>query len=309
MHKVIERILNLLAFLLTVGRPVTADEIRNTVKGYDQPSDAAFRRTFERDKDLLRSLGVPLELHHTDIWEVELGYVVPAERYAIDDPGLTDEERSALLVAAQAVRFGGQPTELGAIFKLGGAAQPTHTGTVLADLGHDLDILGLLYGAVTDRSVVTFIYKGTARHVHPYGLLHRRGHWYLAAPEAAAAEPVKAFRVDRMSDVTVPENSAMFDRPGSFDTARSISTDAPDTDPAGTAHVRFDRNVAQIAMRQMQGSKTLGEDDDGVLIEVPMSTERGLIGWVLSFDDKAVIEAPAEARQAFADFVRGGHVV
>jgi predicted DNA-binding transcriptional regulator YafY len=308
-HNVIERILNLLAFLLTVGRPVTADEIRNTVKGYEQPSDAAFRRTFERDKDLLRSLGVPLELHHTDIWEVELGYVVPTERYAIDDPGLTDEERSALLVAAQAVRFGGQPTELGAIFKLGGAAQPSHPGTVLADLGHDLDILGSLYGAVTDRSHVTFGYKGTQRRVHPYGLLHRRGHWYLAAPEASAPQPVKAFRVDRMSDVAVDEGTAMFDRPESFDPSRSISTDAPDVGHRGVARVRFDPDVAQVALRQMHGSQHVGEDEHGVLIEVPVSTERGLIGWVLSFDDKAVIEHPPEAREALATFVRGGHVV
>ncbi|MEN8238275.1 MAG: WYL domain-containing protein [Actinomycetota bacterium] len=307
MHKVIERILNLLAFLLTVGRPVTADEIRNTVKGYEQPTDAAFRRTFERDKDLLRSLGVPLELHHTDIWEVELGYVVPTERYAIDDPGLTDEERSALLVAAQAVRFGGQPTELSAIFKLGGAAQPAHAGTVLADLGHDLDTLGSLYGAVTDRSEVSFVYKGTARRVHPYGLIHRRGHWYLAAPEVSMPEPVKAFRVDRMSDVVVDEGTAMFFRPDSFDSSRSISTDAPDGRPRGTARVRFDPDIAQVAMRQMIGARRVEEDEHGVLIEVPMSTERSLIGWVLSFDDKAVIEHPLEAREAFTTFVRGGH--
>lgn len=309
MQKVIERILNLLAFLLTVGRPVTADEIRNTVQGYEQPTDAAFRRTFERDKDLLRSLGVPLEMHHTDIWEVELGYVVPSDRYAIDDPGLTDEERSALLVAAQAVRFGGQPTELGAIFKLGGAAQPTHTGTVLADLGQDLEILGSIYGAVTDRSPVVFTYKGTPRRVHPYGLIHRRGHWYLAAPEANASEPVKAFRVDRMSDITVEEDTDVFDRPESFDTSRSISTDMPDAGPGGTAHVRFHPDVAQIAIRQMPNSQHLGEDANGVLIEVPMATERGLIGWVLSFDDKAVIEHPPEVRGAFATFVRGDNDV
>lgn len=70
MQRVVERILNLLAFLLTVNRAVTADEIRHTVAGYDQETDVAFRRTFERDKDLLRSLGVPLRLVFTDRWEV-----------------------------------------------------------------------------------------------------------------------------------------------------------------------------------------------------------------------------------------------
>ncbi len=62
MQRVIERLLNLLAFLLDAGRPVTADEIRHTVAGYGQEGDEAFRRTFERDKDLLRHLGVPLRL-------------------------------------------------------------------------------------------------------------------------------------------------------------------------------------------------------------------------------------------------------
>jgi len=308
-HKVIERILNLLAFLLTVGRPVTAEEIRNTVKGYEQPTDAAFRRTFERDKDLLRSLGVPLELRHTDIWEVELGYVVPSDQYSIEDPGLTDEERSALLVAAQAVRFGGQPTELGAIFKLGGATQPARAGTVLADLGHDLDMLGSLYGAVMDRGEVTFTYKGSTRRVHPYGLIHRRGHWYLAAPESKKPEPVKAFRVDRMADVVVAEETDMFDRPDTFDTSRSISTDAPVTGDLVMARVRFDEDVAAVAIRQMQGARRMGENDEGILVEVPMTTERSLIGWVLSFDDKAVIEHPPEARNALSAFVRSGHVV
>ena len=32
-----------------------------TVSGYDQNSDAAWRRMFERDKDLLRQLGIPLD--------------------------------------------------------------------------------------------------------------------------------------------------------------------------------------------------------------------------------------------------------
>jgi len=163
MQRVVERILNLLAFLLTVDRPVTADEIRHTVKGHDQPSDEFFRRTFERDKDLLRSLGVPLVLQHTDLWEVEVGYVVPSDEYGLDDPGLDDEERSALLSAAQAVRFGGQRTELGAIFKLGGASRTTESATVFADLGHDLDQLGDLYGAVTDKRVARFEYKARSR--------------------------------------------------------------------------------------------------------------------------------------------------
>ena len=120
MQKVIERILNLLAYLLTVERPVTADEIRNTVAGYDRDNDSAFHRTFERDKDLLRRLGIPIEREATDVFEVEFGYVVDDDRYALQDPGLTDEERAALALAVQAVEFGGRPSGQEALMKLGG---------------------------------------------------------------------------------------------------------------------------------------------------------------------------------------------
>ena len=239
MQRVVERILNLLAFLLTVDRPVTADEIRHTVKGYEQTSDEAFRRTFERDKDLLRSLGVPLKLQHTDLWEVELGYVIPAGEYGLDDPGLTDEERSALLLASQAVRFGGQRTELGAIFKLGGATRTTDTGTVFADLGHDLDRLGALYEAVTEKRIMRFDYKDRTRAVEPYGLIHRGGRWYLMGPEVGEPEPVKAFRIDRMGPTTVDEEQGTFLRPHDFDLDASLAALPRDQTSDKLALVRF----------------------------------------------------------------------
>ena len=88
MKNVLERLLNLLACLLTADRPVPAEEIRYTVAGYEGKSDDAFHRMFERDKDLLREMGVPLELRPTDVWEVEFGYVLPPEEYQLDDPGL-----------------------------------------------------------------------------------------------------------------------------------------------------------------------------------------------------------------------------
>ena len=100
MRNVIERLLNLLAFLLTVGRPVSADEIRRRVAGYDGSGDEAFRRMFERDKDLLRNIGIPLEFTESDGWGFEHGYAIDPDNYRLPDPGLTDEELPAILKAA-----------------------------------------------------------------------------------------------------------------------------------------------------------------------------------------------------------------
>ncbi len=299
MQKVIERILNLLAFLLTVGRPVTAEEIRNTVKGYDQPTDEAFRRTFERDKDLLRSLGVPIVLRHTDIWEVEVGYVVPNEDYAIADPGFTDEERSALLLAAQAVRFGGQATEAGAIFKLGGAASSSGAA-ITADLGHDLQLLGDLFEAVTDAKRVLFTYKDHPRTAEPYGLGHRFGHWYLLAPEVGRPDVIKAFRVDRMHEIKVDDAVGMFKRPKGFEPRKALPDFTRPSEPNDPiARVRFDSDVAQVASHQSVGAVEVSRDPDSVTLEIPVTSESGFIGWILGFDDKAVILSPPELVHSF----------
>jgi predicted DNA-binding transcriptional regulator YafY len=303
MQQVIERILNLLAFLLTVGRPVTAEEIRYTVKGYDQPSDEAYRRTFERDKDLLRTLGVPITMRHTDLWEVEQGYVIPDEEYPIADPGFTDEERSALLFAAEAVKFGGQSTDAAAIFKLGGATTGS-SGAVAAELGHDLQLLGDLFEAVTERRRILFTYKDRPRTVEPYGLGHRFGHWYLLAPEAGDPTVVKAFRIDRMHQIKYDSEDSMFDRPSDFDPAGALPdyNRSPETDDI-IVRVKFDSDVAEIAIDQTSVSAVVARDEDSVTVDLSVSSEAGFIGWMLGFDDKAVIESPESVVDAYLSFV------
>jgi predicted DNA-binding transcriptional regulator YafY len=297
MQRVIERILNLLAFLLTTNRPVTADEIRNTVAGYEQESDAAFRRTFERDKDLLRKLGVPIRMTATDIWEVEEGYVVPQHEYAIRDPHLTEEERSALMAAAQAVQFGGQSTELSAIFKLGGASPLVNPPNVAADLGEGLDDLATLFDALAAKRTATFVYSGRMRTVHPYALAHRFGHWYLAAPESKDTNLVKAFRVDRMADVAVAGKPDGFAVPRGFDANSVIPSGQDASQEADTvATVRIVSEIASVAAAQIPGT-TVGADDAGwTEMTIPVRNEHAFIGWLLGFDDRAIIDRPEELR-------------
>ena len=55
-----ERLLSLVVCLLSARRYLTASQIRDAVPGYPESFDA-FKRMFERDKDELRELGIPLE--------------------------------------------------------------------------------------------------------------------------------------------------------------------------------------------------------------------------------------------------------
>jgi len=305
MQNVIERILNLLAFLLTVQRPVTADEIRMTVAGYDQSSDEAFRRMFERDKDLLRQLGIPLRLRPTDAWEVEHGYLVPADEYALDDPGLTDEERTALWLAAQVVRIGGQASGPDALFKLGGAPVGGAVEPLAADLGAESDLLGDLFLAVSERRHVGFEYRGRRRQMAPYGLVHRRGHWYVIGPEIHDLDLIKAFRIDRAEDLAVGKAEFVFVRPPSFRASDAIPQ-AP-WEAGGDdleADVLFDADLAWWARRQLPGTARVVDLDDGsVRVTMPVANTEAFLAWMLSFDDQAEIIGPDELRGALIERV------
>lgn len=295
--KVIERILNLLAFLLTVGRPVSAEEIRYTVAGYEQDEDEAFRRMFERDKELLRQLGISLERQATDAFEVEYGYVVPEGGYELPDPGLTDEERAALWLAAQAVRLGGQPAGPEALFKLGGVAGSVGGEPLAANLGEEVGLLGDLFTAVVEHRLARFEYRGKTRLFQPYGLVHRRGHWYLVG-ETREGE-ARAFRVDRISDLELRGEAAAFARPASFDVERSIP-DAPwEAGPEDLlAEVVFDAEVAWWARREIGANATITEEADGSLrAKLPVAHPDAFVGWLLGFVDQAKILGPPELRE------------
>ncbi|MBT8198716.1 MAG: WYL domain-containing protein [Acidimicrobiia bacterium] len=303
MQKVLERLLNLLAFLLTVDRPVTADEIRMTVAGYDRSSDEAFRRMFERDKDLLRGLGVPLELSATDAWEVEYGYVIPEDAYTLPDPGLTDEERVALALASQAVRLGGEAMESGAILKLGGAPGVAAGEPLAADLGATAS-LGDVFAAVSERRMLRFPYRDSERHVSPYGVIHRRGRWYLVAEDSGT---VKAFRLDRMGDVALSGSPGVVERPPDFDLATAVPEAPWEAGPDDeTARVVFDAEVAWWARRQLGSGVEISEASDGsVTAEIPVRNRDAFIGWILGFDDSAELLGPPDLRSALIERVRG----
>ncbi|MBN2114351.1 MAG: WYL domain-containing protein [Acidimicrobiia bacterium] len=304
MQRVIERLLNLLAFLLSTGRPVTADEIRYTVAGYGQEGDDAFRRTFERDKDLLRRLGVPLRLAPTDAWEVEQGYVLQGEEYALPDPGLSDEERAALWLAAQVVRAGGQAPDQGVLFKLGGLP-PMFGGAVLgADLGEAPGELERLFEAVTEAREVAFAYRGKPRRVRPYGLVHRRGHWYLVGPQRGESEP-RAFRVDRLSELRVGSRPGAFTRPRGWRAGDAV----PDTpwqagEAATEVTVRFDPEIAWWARRQLGREAVLTEEPGGGLVaRLRVASVEAFVSWMVGFEDRAEVLQPPELRQALLNHV------
>jgi predicted DNA-binding transcriptional regulator YafY len=297
MRNVLERLINLLAMLLTAGRPVTADQIRQTIPGYAGRTDEAFHRMFERDKELLRRIGIPLETRATDAWEVQHGYMIDPERYRLADPGLTDEERTALFLAAQVARLGGTPYGQEAVLKLGGAQLAGTMEPLVADLGEGAELLGELFIAVAERRGARFTYRGRERAVDPYGLGHRRGHWYLVGAEDGVT---KVYRVERLTRLVVGDLRDAYTVPAGFSVQQAIDLqpwEAGDQEPL-RARVRFSPDVAWWAGRRLGHDPGPPDDDGSLTAELDVLNLEAFVGWVLSFGADAEVLSPPAARQA-----------
>lgn len=292
MQAVVERVINLLIYLLESSTPVTGEQIRQTVPGYDQSTDEAFHRMFERDKGVLRQLGVPLERQALDAWQVDFGYTVDPARYAIPDPGLTEEEMAALALAARMVRLGEGNAGLAGLRKLGGVERGAGIEPLGADLGEGAGILGDLFEAITERRVVGFNYREVRRSLKPYGLAHRWGHWYLAG---ATPKGERVYRVDRVSALEVKDSAGAFKPPRGFDIRELIARSPWESgqDEVVKAIVRFDPEVAWWSARTLGVSPP----DSGALdVEVPVANRDAFMGWILSFGSSAEVLSPEDLR-------------
>ena len=176
-----------------------------------------------------------------------------------------------------------------------------------ADLGAHAEELATAFTGMTERRELGFEYGGRKRRVLPYGLAHRRGHWYLVAPESAEPARVKVFRLDRALGLTLGETAGAFDRPPEF-RAASFFEDMPwERGPSEvTANVVFDEEVAWIAERELSDRSDVTRlAGGGIEAQIPVAAVEPFIGWLITFDDRAEVIGPPELRSRFLDRVRG----
>ena len=98
-----ERLLSLVICLLSARRYLTASQIREAVPGYPETFDA-FKRMFERDKDELRELGIPLETGTNTGTDEEVGYRISRQAYELPEIRLEPDEAAVLGLAARVWR-------------------------------------------------------------------------------------------------------------------------------------------------------------------------------------------------------------
>src|SRR3954447_2489961 len=273
-----ERLLNLVICLLSTARPLTKAQIRQAVPQYaDNTSTEAFERMFERDKDELRELGIPLVTSNDDaLFEDEIGYRVDREAYALPQVTFEPDELAVLGLASRV----SQHASL--------AAPATRALTKLTALGAPQDdgsLIGLeprirtaepafdpLWAAVRDRVPVRFTYRtaGTGevaeRHVEPWGVTSRNGRWYLTGHDRDRG----AARVYRLS--RVEGDVVRIGRPGEYEVPADhvprlmVGESVPDR-PREVAVVRARTGTAQSLRRRASSVTADGEGWDLLTVD------------------------------------------
>ncbi len=81
----LERLVNLTATLLDTRRPLTLDELSERVEPRYPDDKTARRRQFERDKETLRELGVPIRVETVDGFGAEQAYRIHPDDYYLPE--------------------------------------------------------------------------------------------------------------------------------------------------------------------------------------------------------------------------------
>lgn len=298
----LERLLNLTALLLNTQRPVSIDDIGRLLDGYP-PDPASFRRTFERDKDDLREMGIPVEVINIDVHDqTAVGYRILPERYYLADPGLEPDEMAALKLAMAAVRLDGTATEE-TLRKLGDAsldpAQPELASVPTSP------VLGDVLAAINEHRLIEFSYNGEIRTVEPRRLDFQRGRWYLVGFDRLR-EDRRSFRIDRFEGPITSGSAGSFEPPVSEDASAGMRFDPwrHGDDPPVTATVRIDAGQAALSRSHVVEDAVWTDHPDGsATVEMEVTNRRAFRTFVLGFLEHAEILAPDELRDDFVGWL------
>ena len=309
-----ERLLNLLILLLVQRRYVAKDQVRRTMEAYRGLGDDAFERMFERDKDELRALGVPVETGAIDAYfDDEVGYRVRPDEFALPGIELTADEAAVVGLATRVWQHAGLAAHTSdALAKLRAAGievdrsridVPAPVVTVEDPAFEDF------WEASLDRARVRFDYQrpgqdAATRTLEPWGVVSWSGRWYVIGRDVDRGEE-RMFRLSRVrgpvkrsgrgNAFTVPEGTDL----------RALTqrlAPGPRTEQA-TLLVRSGSGLGLRRRAALVEEGVLGPDggQEWDRLELAHASLAVLADEVLAHGAQVYVEEPAELRDAVVD--------
>ena len=315
-----ERLLSLIASLVDAREPVPVETIRSWFPDdYEDVTDEAFSRKFERDKADLIELGIPLR-HVVAGDGLEAGYLVDRDETYLPAVDFDADELTALTIAVTGVlsqaEFPYHRDLQRALDKIAMLSEPermaaARTAARRVQLNHPAQPHGPalsahlkdISDAITERRrlrmVYHTLYSGEVRErtVDPYALRCWRGRWAVVGYCHERAD-VRQFSLHRIRELAVVNGDApQFEVPADFSLAAwqvqppwRYRLHAPIA-----ARVEVDPERAWIAESQL-GAAAGTTSDGWTAFDVEVSNADGLVEWALRQGPAVRIAAPAALR-------------
>ena len=303
MESKLKRLMNLVTALLHAEWPKTRDELRADLREYYAEDDESFRRQFERDKDELRAMGIPLITGSApDTDPPVTGYRIDRSRYQGDLPDLTPDELAALHLANNLVRLGDTPSD-DPFWRLGGQSDNPDVAAVAQLPGEPA--LRDLMDAIAERRTATFSYHGVERVLEPHRLAFRNGHWHVKGHDRTR-DGERQFRVDRFQSEVGRGEPGGFERPRKA----SVVEDRPawrygDDEPV-TARLAVDAPHVPWVLGHLGEAAVANHREDGsVVVEEVVCNREAFRSFVLTFLEGAEILGPPELRDDLIGWLEG----
>ena len=259
MKNVLRRAIELLN-LLSDNENLTTENIKDSISDYRDLNQQAFRRSFERDKNLLRSFGYLIQ-YENDKWSYDKGYSLSG--YSIYESIIKSNKISSEKLINTYL----------------------YLKKYLSNSNYDNDkseIISKILQSINEKRRVGFDYLDKYRKVKPQGLKYFDNKWYLAGEENGS---LKTFNLDQIHNLKIGNKADLFqienknfpfswdDEKYSIETTIKLKKDLYDVNKNIFAH-----NQTQLEIK-----------DDFLHCNVSTNDSYGFIKFLLLLDDEIEI--------------------
>lgn len=307
--------MNLVICLLVARGYVPKSRIRQVVGGYGDQSDDAFERMFERDKEELREVGIPIETGSIDPFgDDEPGYRIQRQELELPEIHLEPDEAAVIGLAARVWQHTNvSEAASAAVVKLQAAGVDADTRSFSAvepRVGGEEPAFWPLWEAVRDRRPVKFSYRKEpgiepmVRHVHPWRVLSWHGRWYVVGHDTDR-QAARLFRLSRIvGDVTSDGSVRSFDVPSSDAVRGAASSLMPaPMETRAVARLRVRQGAGHALRRRADTIEPMPEPGWDELT-LPFASVGRLAEELVTYGPDVVAVAPDEVRELIVEWLR-----
>ena len=184
MKNVLRRAIELLN-LLSENDNLTTENIKDNISDYRDLNQQAFRRSFERDKNLLRSFGYLID-YENDKWSYNKGYSLSG--YSIYESIIKSKKISS--------------------DKLINTYLYLKKYLAKSNIDNDRsEIISKILQAINEKRRVGFDYLNKYRKLKPQGLKYFDNKWYLAGEDSGL---LKTFNLDQIQNLKIGNKTDLF---------------------------------------------------------------------------------------------------